>query len=94
MCVTGLSVCHVGERFQHANATISKYFCEVLGHLSSPRFYNQYVQMPSVDAPIPDFIQNNSKFFPFFSGALGAVDGTHIHCMPSAIQRDLARNWK
>jgi len=24
-CVTGLSIHHVGERFQHANATISKY---------------------------------------------------------------------
>lgn len=24
-CVTGLSIRHVGERFQHANATISKY---------------------------------------------------------------------
>lgn len=28
-CVTGLSIRHVGERFQHANATISKY---VLGN--------------------------------------------------------------
>jgi hypothetical protein len=26
MCVTGLSVRHVGERFQRANETISKYF--------------------------------------------------------------------
>ena len=26
MCVTGLSVQHVGERFQHSNETISKYF--------------------------------------------------------------------
>jgi hypothetical protein len=25
MCVTGLSIRHVGERFQHANETISKY---------------------------------------------------------------------
>ncbi|KAE9407628.1 hypothetical protein BT96DRAFT_764015, partial [Gymnopus androsaceus JB14] len=94
MCVTGLSVRHVGERFQHANATISKYFCEVLDKLSSPGFYNQYVRMPGVNAPVPDFIRNNPKFFPFFAGALGAVDGTHIHCMPSAAQRDLARNRK
>jgi hypothetical protein len=26
MCVTGLTVCHAGERFQRSNATISKYF--------------------------------------------------------------------
>lgn len=62
--------------------------------LSSPQFYNQYVQMPSADDPVPEFIQNNPKFFPFFKDALGAVDGTYIHCMPSADQRDLARNRK
>jgi hypothetical protein len=27
--VTGLSIRHVGERFQHANATISKYVCNL-----------------------------------------------------------------
>ncbi|KAJ3991095.1 hypothetical protein F5050DRAFT_1539800, partial [Lentinula boryana] len=94
MCVTGLSIHHVGERFQHANPTISKYFVEVLEKLSSPDFYNQYVQLPPSDEPIPDFIRTNKKFFPFFVGALGAVDGTHITCLPSAAQRDLAQNRK
>jgi hypothetical protein len=28
-CVTGLSIRHVGERFQHANATISKYVLDI-----------------------------------------------------------------
>ena len=32
ICITGLSVCHVGERFQRSNETISKY---VLGYESS-----------------------------------------------------------
>jgi hypothetical protein len=26
-CVTGLTVRHLGERFQRANGTITKYFC-------------------------------------------------------------------
>lgn len=30
VCVTGLSIRHVGERFQHANATISQYVFEAL----------------------------------------------------------------
>ncbi|KAJ3729920.1 hypothetical protein C8R42DRAFT_561220, partial [Lentinula raphanica] len=94
MCVTGLSTRHVGERFQHANATISKYFVEVLQKLSAPGFYNRYVQLPAQDEPVPDFIRSNKKFFPFFKGALGAVDGTHITCIPSAAHRDLARNRK
>jgi hypothetical protein len=31
--VTGLSIRHVGERFQHANATISKYESKISTHL-------------------------------------------------------------
>ncbi len=71
-----------------------RYFCKVLDALSSPDFYNQYVQLPTIDAPVPDFIHNNTKYFPFFEGAIGAVDGTHMSCMPSANQRELARNRK
>lgn len=66
----------------------------MLNKLSSPPFYTLYVQLPTADSPIPDFILHNPKFFPFFEGALGAVDGTHIHCMPSAKERDLAWNRK
>jgi hypothetical protein len=29
-CITGLSIRHVGERFQHANATISQYVLKTL----------------------------------------------------------------
>ncbi|KAF9060559.1 hypothetical protein BDP27DRAFT_1177700, partial [Rhodocollybia butyracea] len=29
-CVTGLSIRHVGERFQHSNETISQYFKVVI----------------------------------------------------------------
>ncbi|THU79228.1 hypothetical protein K435DRAFT_558359, partial [Dendrothele bispora CBS 962.96] len=41
-CRTGLSVRHVGEWFQHSNATITRYFREILFAVSSPSFYNQY----------------------------------------------------
>lgn len=62
--------------------------------LSSPGFYDQYVKLPTVDKPVSEFIMNNQKFYPFFAGTLGAVDGTHIACMPSGEQCDLARNCK
>ncbi|KAK0440669.1 uncharacterized protein EV420DRAFT_1249896, partial [Desarmillaria tabescens] len=39
MCVTGLSVRHVGERFQRSNETIAKYFKLIVTALSSPPFY-------------------------------------------------------
>ncbi|KIK66371.1 hypothetical protein GYMLUDRAFT_157530, partial [Collybiopsis luxurians FD-317 M1] len=53
-----------------------------------------YVQMPTHNNPVPDFIHNNPKFFPFFKDALGTVDGTLIVCVPNAEQRDLAQNCK
>ncbi|THU77109.1 hypothetical protein K435DRAFT_581584, partial [Dendrothele bispora CBS 962.96] len=91
-CHTGLSVRHVGERFQHANGTISKYFHEILFAVSSPSFYNQYVQLPSENDLPPEYLQTGK--LQFLSGALGAVDGTHIACSPPASEQDLARNWK
>ncbi|ESK85582.1 hypothetical protein Moror_10032 [Moniliophthora roreri MCA 2997] len=40
MCITGLSVCHVGECFQRSNETIAYYFREMCEALSGPVFYN------------------------------------------------------
>ncbi|KXN83396.1 hypothetical protein AN958_01484 [Leucoagaricus sp. SymC.cos] len=94
MCVTGISVCHVGERFQRSNETISKYFQLILSAFSSLPFYSKYVQLPRVDDPTPEFIQSQHKFAQFFGGAIGAMDGTHISCCPSAADHAAARNWK
>ncbi|KAJ6472096.1 hypothetical protein C8R45DRAFT_757208, partial [Mycena sanguinolenta] len=77
-CVTGLSIRHLGERFQHSNETISKYFRNVLFAIVSPGFYNAYVRLPSVNDPVPEPIGNNPKFFPFLKDVIGSMDGTHI----------------
>jgi hypothetical protein len=97
-CITGLSLVHVCERFQrvvdiaskyvipsfsHYNAdTGYRYFHKMLTFFSSPPFYNEYVKLPSADVPVPPEIQDNPKFYPFFEGALGAIDGTHINREP------------
>lgn len=52
------------------------------------------VCLPRIDDPPPDFIQRNPKFWPFFSNVIGAMDGTHINCCPSAAERQAARNRK
>ncbi|KAJ7107220.1 hypothetical protein C8R43DRAFT_816830, partial [Mycena crocata] len=93
-CVTGLSVRHVGERFQHSNEMISKYFQRILNAVSSPPFYTKWVKLPALDNPIPSHILGNSKWFPFFQDAIGVMDGTHINCCPSATERAAARNRK
>jgi hypothetical protein len=73
---------------------LPRYFQEILFALSSPPFYSKYVYLPSDTTPIPDEIRNNTKFYPFFNGALGAIDGTHINCCPSVTERQSARNRK
>ncbi|KAJ8519770.1 hypothetical protein ONZ45_g3304 [Pleurotus djamor] len=93
-CVTGLSSRHVGERFQHSHTTINKYFSKILKALASPPFYTKYVRLPQIDDPTPAFIQDNPKFFPFFRGALGAMDGTHINCWTPMAERHASRNRK
>jgi hypothetical protein len=101
--VTGLSVRHLGERFQWSNDTISQwvnlktkkhilslyfsYFRLILIFLSSPPFYMTYVRLPTVDDPYPPEILNNPKFWPFFWDAIGALDRTHISASPPAFIR-------
>ncbi|CDO77855.1 hypothetical protein BN946_scf185032.g7 [Trametes cinnabarina] len=91
-CVTGLSVRHVGERFQRSNETIAKYFKSVLQMISGPEFYNRYVKLPSADDPIPLHISTNPKFYPYLKNVVGAMDGTHIACAPSLEERP-ASQW-
>ncbi|KIY60800.1 hypothetical protein CYLTODRAFT_336833, partial [Cylindrobasidium torrendii FP15055 ss-10] len=93
-CVTGLSVRHVGERFQRSNETVAFYFKAVLNAFSKPFFYSRYVQLPNATDPTPPEIRNNPKLYPFFANALGAVDGTHINAASSAEQRQAARDRK
>ena len=47
--------------------------------LSSPPFYTNHVILPNANNPVPPEIQQNPKFWPYFQGALGAIDGSHIN---------------
>jgi len=66
----------------------------MLNTFSSPPIYSKYVKLPRANDPIPPTIHNNPKFYPFFEGTIGAIDGTHIACTPSADERDACRNCK
>lgn len=62
--------------------------------LATPPFYTACVQLPDADSPTPPEIRRSNKFYPFFEGALGAIDGTHIRCTSSAADCDASRNRK
>lgn len=66
----------------------------MLGIFSSAPFYTTYVQLPTAHSPMAPEIQSNPKFWPFFKDALGAIDGSHIHCAPPANDRSYHRNRK
>jgi len=61
---------------------------------SSPPFYTQYVHLPPVGTPMPPIILNNPKYYPFFTNALGAIDGTYINCSASAEMCQAAHDCK
>lgn len=66
----------------------------MLAAFVSSAFYNRYVVLPCAFYPIPSEISSNSKFYPFFKNAIGAIDGTHLNCHPSKKEHDACRNRK
>jgi hypothetical protein len=66
----------------------------MLNIFSSNPFYTDFVHLPDINKPISKYITDNSKFYPFFSGAIGALDGTHFDCSGTPEQRAIARNRK
>ena len=64
-----------------------RYFCKILLALSSDQFYTNYVFLPDTADSTPLEIHNNPCFYPYFRNVLGAIDGTHIACSPSARER-------
>ncbi len=66
----------------------------MLHFFSAPPCYTDTVKLPSENSPVPPEIRNNPKFYPFFKDALGATDGSHFNCCPSAEERQANRDRK
>jgi hypothetical protein len=62
----------VAERFQCSTETISRHFHSVLHALFL--LSKQTIRPPSLE--VPDQIKLSTKFFPYFEGCIGAMDGT------------------
>ena len=59
---------------------------------SSRPFYTKYVRQPTA-SPSP-YIRNNPNFWPFLKGAVGAIDGSHIHLNSPSSMHVACRNRK
>jgi hypothetical protein len=66
----------------------------MLGTFSQPPFYTTFVCLPNKTTPIPPRIFFDSRFYPFFDAALGAIDGTHINATADGELGPLLRNRK
>jgi len=73
---------------------ISRYFKRILIAFSSHPIYPTYVRLPDAQAPVPPKILSSAKFNPYFANVIGAIDGTHIACHPSAADRQASRDRK
>ncbi|KIL63873.1 hypothetical protein M378DRAFT_39423, partial [Amanita muscaria Koide BX008] len=93
-CVTGLTTRHAGERFQRSNATISKYFKQMVKIFSSQPFYTKHVCQPASYNDSTHPLRHQPKLYPFFRHALGAIDGSHIHFAPPVFGQTAYRNRK
>lgn len=61
---------------------------------SSSPFYTTYVKQPTTADRPGDFFRGNGKLWPYFSHALGAIDGSHIHIAPPLWRQMSFRNRK
>ena len=108
--VTGLTVQHVGKRFQQSNATIlrwglllhtkatylyySRYFRWMVQIFSSQPLYTKYICQPTSYNQSSHLLHHKKKLWLFFQHALGAIDGSHIHFLPPAFYQAAYWNWK
>ena len=55
--------------------------------LSPPLYmYTNFIRPPKVGDPVPEYILNNPKLYPFFEDALGAIDGSISTHLPPPIE--------
>ncbi|KAL5578403.1 hypothetical protein UlMin_020102 [Ulmus minor] len=77
--------------WKHSGETVSRYIDTISSHL---------VQLASRFIVPPDFndvstvIAKNQRFFPYFQGCVGAIDGTHIPCVVDSDVAAAYRNRK
>nr|KYP59498.1 Putative nuclease HARBI1 [Cajanus cajan] len=66
---------YVSFFFHRSGQTVSRHFHNVLNAIIM--FEGELLVQPSrVD--VQPYIQNNSRFYPYFKDCLGAIDGTHV----------------
>ena len=69
---------------------LQRYFHRMLIAFSQHPFYMKYVHLPMLTDLPASKIANDPRYSPYFSNALGAIDGTHINSAPSATEDEFS----
>ena len=90
--VVGKTNRQIHGRWQLSGSTTSHY----IHHAARAMMKCQDVLFfpPTMETPLHPRIAEDSKYFPFFDGCLGALDGTHIHAIVGADLQGPFRNHK
>ncbi|XP_024029783.1 uncharacterized protein LOC112094050 [Morus notabilis] len=68
------------DQWQHSGSTISKYFQVVLDAIFNLR--HDFITPPNYNITDPVIAAHGSKYLPWFQNCVGALDGTHVPCVP------------
>ncbi|XP_024023439.1 uncharacterized protein LOC112092203 [Morus notabilis] len=80
------------HQWQHSGATISKYFMIVLNAIY--RLRHDFIVPPDFNTIDPFIETSGSKYRPWFDNCVGALDGTHVPCVPPPDNPEVWRNRK
>ncbi|KAL5564355.1 hypothetical protein UlMin_027519 [Ulmus minor] len=77
--------------WKHSGETVSRYIDTISSHLV--QLASRFIVPPDFD-DVSTVIAENRRFFPYFQGCVGAIDGTHIPCVVDADVAAAYRNRK
>ncbi len=80
----------IGELFGCGPALVSRSVHRVLQTLCS--LYKKSINLPGSE--VPETIRNNPKFYPFFEGCVGAINGSLIPISAQGLTRDELAPWR
>lgn len=78
------------ENYQKPQPTISRIFNEIVLAINEMGL----IFMPDEIPEVPERIKNDDRYYPFFKGCVGALDGTHTKFNAARVDQNVCRNRK
>ncbi|GMN44995.1 hypothetical protein TIFTF001_014189 [Ficus carica] len=83
---------HISYLFQHSKETTSRWFFKVLKVICALK--DEFIRLPDYTAVQHLILEHSEKYRPWFDGCVGAIDGTHVPCVPRRENTDTWINRK